>query len=89
MFNVIRLFHVEDASIKYRLSFNVLGLDKIEFLQSHQNMDIYQKAFDIIERFFGSEEEDARLVPSIDSQGQEYQFTAPDSSQLPVQGFEF
>ncbi|XP_072761966.1 importin subunit alpha-7 isoform X1 [Anoplolepis gracilipes] len=65
------------------------GLDKIEFLQSHQNMDIYQKAFDIIERFFGSEEEDTRLVPSIDSQGQEYQFTAPDSSQLPVQGFEF
>jgi len=67
----------------------ISGLDKIEFLQSHQNMDIYQKAFDIIERFFGSEEEDTRLVPSIDSQGQEYQFTAPDSSQLPVQGFEF
>lgn len=52
-------------------------------------MDIYQKAFDIIERFFGSEEEDTRLVPSIDSQGQEYQFIAPDSSHLPVQGFEF
>lgn len=52
-------------------------------------MDIYQKAFDIIERFFGSEEEDTRLVPSIDSQGQEYQFTPSDSSQLPVQGFEF
>ena len=26
------------------------GLDKIEFLQSHENLDIYQKAFDIIER---------------------------------------
>lgn len=66
------------------------GLDKIEFLQSHQNMDIYQKAFDIIDRFFGSEEEDTRLVPSIDSQGQEYQFAAAaDSPQLPVQGFEF
>ncbi|KAG7212988.1 hypothetical protein KM043_002328 [Ampulex compressa] len=65
------------------------GLDKIEFLQSHKNRDIYQKAFDIIERYFGSEEEDTRIVPSIDSQGQQFQFTAPDSSKLPVQGFEF
>ncbi|KAI4478401.1 hypothetical protein M0804_012055 [Polistes exclamans] len=65
------------------------GLDKIEFLQSHKNLDIYQKAFDIIDRYFGSEEEDTRIVPSIDSQGQQFQFTAPDSSQLPVEGFEF
>ena len=36
----------------------VFGLDKIEFLQSHENIDIYKKAFDIIERYFGTEEED-------------------------------
>ncbi|XP_076673171.1 karyopherin alpha1 [Andrena cerasifolii] len=65
------------------------GLNKIEFLQSHQNIEIYQKAFDIIERYFGSEEEDTRIVPNIDSQGQQFQFGAPDSSQLQVQGFEF
>lgn len=65
------------------------GLNKIEFLQSHQNVEIYQKAFDIIERYFGSEEEDTRVVPSIDAQGQHFQFRAPDSSQLPVQGFDF
>ncbi|CAK9795469.1 Importin subunit alpha-7 [Anthophora quadrimaculata] len=65
------------------------GLNKIEFLQSHQNIEIYQKAFDIIERYFGSEEEDTRVVPTIDSQGQQFQFRAPDSSQLPVQGFDF
>lgn len=65
------------------------GLDKIEFLQSHPNIDIYQKAFDIIERYFSSEEEDTRIVPSIDSQGQQFQFTAPDCPQLPVQGFDF
>ncbi|XP_032680395.1 importin subunit alpha-7 isoform X1 [Odontomachus brunneus] len=92
--NILRLGE-QDAPIHNGLNpYAVLieecyGLDKIEFLQSHQNMDIYQKAFDIIDRFFGSEEEDTRLVPSIDSQGQEYQFTTPDSSQLPVQGFEF
>ena len=27
-------------------------------IQSHENMEIYQKAFDIIERYFGTEEED-------------------------------
>ena len=40
----------------------VFGLDKIEFLQSHENMEIYQKAFDIIERYFGTEEEDKEVV---------------------------
>lgn len=65
------------------------GLDKIEFLQSHQNLEIYQKAFDIIERYFGSEEEDAKIAPSVDSQGQQFQFPAPDSSQLPVHSFQF
>lgn len=65
------------------------GLNKIEFLQSHQNVEIYQKAFDIIERYFGSEEEDTRVVPTIDAQGQQFQFRTPDSSQLPVKGFEF
>nr|4U2X_D Chain D, Importin subunit alpha-6 [Homo sapiens]4U2X_E Chain E, Importin subunit alpha-6 [Homo sapiens]4U2X_F Chain F, Importin subunit alpha-6 [Homo sapiens] len=29
------------------------GLDKIEFLQSHENQEIYQKAFDLIEHYFG------------------------------------
>ncbi|OXU26077.1 hypothetical protein TSAR_000193 [Trichomalopsis sarcophagae] len=65
------------------------GLDKIEFLQSHQNLEIYQKAFDIIERYFGSEEEDSKIAPSVDSQGQQFQFPAPDSSQLPVHSFQF
>ena len=41
------------------------GLDKIEFLQSHENLEIYQKAFDIIERFFGSEEEDSKIAPQV------------------------
>lgn len=66
-----------------------LGLDKIEFLQSHQNLDIYQKAFDIIDRYFGSEEEDTRIAPSVEPEGQQFQFTAPDSTQMPVQGFQF
>ncbi|KAA0200621.1 hypothetical protein HAZT_HAZT010512 [Hyalella azteca] len=38
------------------------GLDKIEFLQSHENMDIYQKAFEIIEHHFHGEEEDPKAL---------------------------
>lgn len=41
------------------------GLDKIEFLQGHQNEKIYKKAFQIIENFFSSEEEDANLMPEV------------------------
>merc|ERR1719228_931604 len=50
------------------------GLDKIEFLQSHENLDIYKKAFDIIERYFGSEEDDSRIAPAVDAQGQQFEF---------------
>lgn len=48
------------------------GLDKIEFLQSHEMKEIYQKAFYIIEQYFGSEEEDVRVAPIAD--GNEYLF---------------
>lgn len=63
------------------------GLDKIEFLQSHENMEIYQKAFDIIEHYFGSEEEDSRVAPSVDQDAQQYQFNADQS--VPMGGFQF
>lgn len=41
------------------------GLDKIEYLQSHQNEKIYKKAFHIIEQYFSSEEEDTGLMPEV------------------------
>ena len=63
------------------------GLDKIEFLQNHDNQEIYQKAFDIIERFFGSEEEDKDLAPDVDENSQQYQFNAGDN--VPAGGFQF
>ncbi|XP_029047758.1 importin subunit alpha-7 [Osmia bicornis bicornis] len=92
--NILRLGEQDAATHNSINQYAVLieecyGLNKIEFLQSHQNIEIYQKAFDMIERYFGSEEEDTRVVPTIDAQGQQFQFRAPDSSQLPVQGFEF
>ncbi len=34
------------------------GLDKIEYLQSHENIEIYQKAFHIIETYFGVDDDE-------------------------------
>ena len=50
------------------------GLDKIEFLQSHENMEIYQKAFDIIEQYFGSDEDDPNLIPDIEPRKNHFHF---------------
>jgi len=63
------------------------GLDKIEFLQNHDNQDIYKKAFDIIERYFGTEEEDKDLAPQVDANAQQFQFNAGENA--PVGGFQF
>uniref|UniRef100_A0AAR2LX25 Importin subunit alpha n=1 Tax=Pygocentrus nattereri TaxID=42514 RepID=A0AAR2LX25_PYGNA len=61
------------------------GLDKIEFLQSHENQEIYQKAFDLIEHYFGVEEEDATLVPQVDENQQQYLFPQQEA---PMEGFQ-
>ncbi|CAL1300548.1 unnamed protein product [Larinioides sclopetarius] len=64
------------------------GLDKIEYLQSHENVEIYQKAFDIIEHYFGLDEEDAQLAPQVDPANQQFQFSAPDQN-MPMGGYSF
>uniref|UniRef100_A0A1A9X113 IBB domain-containing protein n=1 Tax=Glossina brevipalpis TaxID=37001 RepID=A0A1A9X113_9MUSC len=61
------------------------GLDKIEYLQSHENRDIYQKSFYIIEQYFGNEEEDSRVAPSVD--GNQYAFNTDVGT--PQGGFNF
>ncbi|XP_017772100.1 PREDICTED: importin subunit alpha-7 [Nicrophorus vespilloides] len=63
------------------------GLDKIEFLQSHENIEVYQKAYDIIDLFFGVESEDGRVAPSVNTEQQQYNFGADQS--VPMGGFQF
>lgn len=66
--------------------FTLPGLDKIEFLQSHENQDVYQKAFDLIEHYFGTEEEeDTSIVPQVDLNQQQYIFQ-PHEAQM--EGFQ-
>ncbi|CAG9764564.1 unnamed protein product [Ceutorhynchus assimilis] len=90
--NILRLGEQESKAHSGNNPYAVLieecyGLDKIEFLQSHENMEVYQKAFDIIEHFFGTEEEDAALAPAINTQQEQYQFSADQS--VPMGGFQF
>lgn len=74
-------YRCQNSFSKYAISalpFTFLGLDKIEFLQSHNIRDIYQKAFCIIEQYFSSEEEeDVRVAPSANNN--QYQFNADQS----------
>ena len=80
--------NIPNATVNKNKFFFRPGLDKIEFLQNHENQDIYQKAFDIIERYFGTEEEDANLAPSMDDQAQQFQF-ASEEKLPPTGGFNF
>uniref|UniRef100_A0A286X7C6 Importin subunit alpha n=1 Tax=Cavia porcellus TaxID=10141 RepID=A0A286X7C6_CAVPO len=61
------------------------GLDKIEFLQSHENQEIYQKAFDLIEHYFGVEDDDGSLAPQVDETQQQFIFQQPEA---PMEGFQ-
>ncbi|KAM9277925.1 LOW QUALITY PROTEIN: importin subunit alpha-5 [Cariama cristata] len=61
------------------------GLDKIEFLQSHENQEIYQKAFDLIEHYFGTEDEDSSIAPQVDINQQRYIF---QQCEAPMEGFQ-
>lgn len=62
------------------------GLDKIEFLQSHDNEEIYRKAFEIIEYYFSGDNDDEKLMPGIDQNADQYQFCA--GVNLPAEGFQ-
>jgi len=57
------------------------GIDKIEALQQHTDDTIYNKAINMIERFFGEEEvEDENLAPAIN--GNVFSFGAPAPKNL-------
>lgn len=46
------------------------GVDKLELLQEHENEDVYRLAVDLLERFFGEEdEEDQNVAPNPTSNG--------------------
>ena len=63
------------------------GLDRIEALQQHHNVEVYRLALSIIDKFFSDEEEeDQTLVP--DTSAGTFTF-APATQTVPAGGFSF
>jgi len=55
------------------------GLDKIESLQNHENVEIYKLAYEIIEQYFSDDaEEDADVAPAATAEG--FQFGGGDGA---------
>jgi hypothetical protein len=62
------------------------GLDKIESLQNHENIEIYRIAYEIIENYFSEEnDEDINLVPETG----ESSFQFDPNTGMPTDGFQF
>ena len=53
------------------------GLDKIESLQNHENVEIYKLAYEIIEQYFSDDaEEDAEVMPPSKTENISTQLTS-------------
>lgn len=56
------------------------GIDSIDFLQSHENPEIYQKAYNLIEKYFNDEETETNIGTGVD-QNNQYQFDVTQNQQ--------
>ena len=63
------------------------GMEKIHQLQLHENEEIYKKAYQIIDKYFGEEEDDTGLEPEVDKTTGTYAF--PTQMDIPQGGFQF
>lgn len=63
------------------------GLDKIEFLQQHENEEIYKLAFGIIDQYFSNDGDNAEVELLPQEVDGHFEFQAKDN--LPPGGFKF
>ena len=67
-----------------------LGLEKLEALQVHENPEIYQKALEIIEIYFGADDEDAEVLEERANDHGQYSFSNDyNAAANPQGGFKF
>lgn len=60
---------------------SIVGLDKLEYLQSHNNQEVYKKAYTIIDKYFSHTDdidEDTSLAPQ--QTNEQFTFSVPDST---------
>ncbi|KAJ1964884.1 Importin subunit alpha-1 [Dipsacomyces acuminosporus] len=66
------------------------GMEKIHNLQLHDNIEIYKKAYHIIDRYFaddGEDDEDTELMPGVNEQTGQFSFEGDVA--VPQGGFNF
>lgn len=85
----VRMFHFNNNSCNnYLWLLLPPGLEKIEYLQKHENHEIYEKCFEIIQRYFTTEDaEEASLMPCVDDVAHRYEFNVAPG-QAPIGGFQ-
>ena len=69
--NILKTYESEYAVIAEEIE-RVGGLDKIEALQTHENADVYDLAYEIIETFFFMNDSDEELQPKATETGFEF-----------------
>ncbi len=63
------------------------GLEKITALQMHENMDIYKKCYNIVDKYFSEEEDgDTGIAAEVDQTGT---FSFGGQMEIPQGGFNF
>lgn len=80
----------EDGNNKYAVLVEECGgLDKIEVLQQHENPEIYQRAYNLIEKYFGNEDTDTNIDPVVDPSNQQYDFNVVSNAENQQAPFNF
>lgn len=70
--NILKTYELEYATIAEEIE-RVGGLDKIESLQTHENSDVYELAYELIDTYFSDDkDEDADLQPKATDAGFEF-----------------
>ncbi len=64
------------------------GMEKIHQLQIHDNVEIYKKAYNIIDKYFNDEDDDTGLNPEVDASGNQFSFPS-DATHVNVPSVSF
>lgn len=63
------------------------GMDKIHDLQGSENVDLYKKAYHLIDKYFTGDEDNEDLAPELDATTGNFAF--PADTNVPQGGFSF
>ena len=85
---ICNIQYIESYAALYRgtllISLSIIGLEKIESLQSHVNESIYKLAYKLIDTYFDTEDDDENVAPAQSNE----QFLFATNNNLPPGGFQ-